>query len=808
MRPIVGRPAVVAVRRTVRRRSCGRRTKVLVLRARSAHLRGAFDRDSAYAAPSHITKGLVSMNRLVGLLPTGRTRKIVVLATFLVLAVGAVAIAAPSGLLAPGAGAPQPGLMAVGPVNASNGFPDWYRDSNGVDLMPCNDPQDKYCGGAVPAPDPTQPPTFPGNFPNEFFYQQAGADSLVSAGGNKVLAEFDLEGAFASGPVAAGDQMVFSRIRYKIVDGLQPDTDYKITQPYGTDTVHTDAGATGFFVTQDVGVAAGDFTGAMKGRVGPFLQWAPNPTNPADVPPTGYVGDGVTPHAVTGSPLSTNFVRIQGPGIGGAPGDTNPNPCPTTGANAYSGPVNDCIQANNFVVVGKKSQTGGVDVTRATYERNATGGAAKVQVLGDSKSSQDIVVRDGDNGGGPGRKIPTTPLRADAGHYMARVNVPGALPGTVDVVNRGDTPQTIKNVTLTDSLTASAVYHTTASGGGDVLHVQASSSDGQLAPTSLTVDGFNKALGSAGSVDIATLAPPDQVTVKSSKGGSVTVLVVIAGAGRAVLPLRADAGVDQSVNQGAKVTLDGGGSAGDIDSMSWSAPAGVTLTGATTATPTFTAPTTAGKLTLTLTVTGNGQTRTDSVDITVKASNPAAAVTAPVGATVLQNLPLTLDGSASIGAAKYQWSQESGTAVALNGDTTSSKLTFLYPKTTTPIVMRLTVRRADDTGTGSTCVAPSCDTSTITLTPQPDPLDPVRAKFDGKGRWVVDGSSNIQVSNNVRVYNGPTAGGTATLIGSALVDPTGAWKVDVRNSPVKPAACNCVSVEPARGGQKLPVPLT
>src|SRR3954464_10779955 len=752
-------------------------------------------------SPSHNPR-TGEMHLISGLLSAGRRTKMIALTAFLVLAAGAVAVAAPNGLLTPGAAGPQ-GLVAVGPVNASNGFPDWYRDSNGVDLMPCDDPQDKYCGGAVPAPDPTQPPTFPGNFPDEFFYQQAGADSLVSAGGNSVLAEFDLEAAFGSGPVKAGDQITFSRIRYKIVDGLQPDTDYKITQPYGTDTVHTDPGATGFFVTQDVGVVPGDFTGALKGRVGPFLQWDAS----APAPPAGYIGDGVTPHAVTGSPLSTNFVRIQGPGIGGGPRDTNPHPCPTTGANAYSGPVNDCIQANNFVVVGKKSQTGGVDVTRATYERNATGGAAKVQVLGNSKSSQDIVVRDGDNGGGPGRKIATTPLRADAGHYMARVNVPGALPTTVDVVNRGDTPQTVKNVTLMDNVTASAVYHTTASGGGDVLHVQAASSDGQLAPTSLTVDGYNKALGGAGSVDIATLAPPDQVTVKSSKGASVTVPVVIDGAGLAALPLRADAGVDQSVNQGAKVTLDGGGSAGDIDSMSWTPPAGVTLTGDTTATPTFTAPTTAGKLTFTLKVTGNGQTQTDTVDVTVKALNPAAAVITPVGATVLQNLPLTLDGSGSVGAATYKWSQESGTNVTLNGDTTSSKLTFLYPKTTTPIVMRLTVRRADDPGT-SACAAPTCDTSTITLTPQPARLAPVRAKYDGKGRWVVDGSSNIQVSNNVRVYNGPTVGGSAPLIGSALVAPTGAWKVDVRTSPVTPAACRCVSVESDRGGVKLAVPLT
>lgn len=745
------------------------------------------------------------MNRLVGLLPTGRTRKVVILATFLVLAAGAVAVAAPSGLLTPNSGGPQ-GVVAVGPVNASNGFPDWYRDTNGVDLMPCNDPQDKYCGGAVNAPDNTAPITFPGNFPQEFFYQSANADGLTSAGGNKVLAEFDLEGAFANGPVTPGDQVVFSRIRYKIVDGLKPDTDYKITQPYGTDTVHTDVGATGIFVTQDVGVTPGDFSQALKGRVGPFLQWAPNPNDPTDAPPTGYVGDGVTPHAVTGSQLNTNFVRIQGPGIGGADGATNPNPCPTSGPNSYSGAVNDCIQTNSFVLVGKKSQTGGVDVSRATYERNATGGAAKVQVLATSKPSQDIVVQDGDNGPGPGRLIATTPLRGDAGRYMARVDAAGALPGFVDIVNRGDVPQTTKHVKLVDALTASAVYHTTKSGGGDVLHVQASSSDGQLAPTELTVDGFNRVLGSAGSVDIATIAPPEQVTVKSSKGGSVTVPVQIDGEGLAALPLRADAGVDQEVEQGAKVTLDGGGSSGNIDTIHWDAPAGITLTGADTAKPTFTAPTTAGKLTFTLTVTGNGETKTDAVDVTVKAAQQAKAIIAPVGATVLQNLPLTLDASGSMSAAKFEWSQVSGTPVALNGDTTGAKLTFLFPKTADPIVMQVRVRRADDPGTG--CAIPTCDTAQITLVPQPDPLDPVRAKYDAsRARWTVDGTSNIQVSNNVRVYSGPTTGGTAPLIGTALVDPTGAWKVDVRGSTIKPAACNCVSVESDRGGQKLAVPL-
>ena len=116
------------------------------------------------------------MNRLVGLLRAGRNRKKVVgLTAVFLLALGAVAIAAPSGLLTPGSGS-SGGLSTVGPVNPNNGFPDWYRDSNGIDLQPCDDPQDKYCGGAVAAPDNTAPITFPDNFPDEFFYMSADAD--------------------------------------------------------------------------------------------------------------------------------------------------------------------------------------------------------------------------------------------------------------------------------------------------------------------------------------------------------------------------------------------------------------------------------------------------------------------------------------------------------------------------------------------------------------------------------------------------------------------------------------------------------
>jgi hypothetical protein len=742
------------------------------------------------------------MHRLFGLLRAGRSRKTVGLTAMLVLVVGAVAVAAPGGLLTPGSGGPQ-GLVQAGPVSPTHGFPDWYRDTNGIDLAPCLDPQDPNCGGAVAAPDNTAPITFPDNFPDEFFYQDATADGLTTGAGQNVLAEFALEGAFGVGAPAAGDQIVFSRIRYKITGGLKPDTDYKITQPYGTDTVHTDPGETSFFVTQDVGVSPGDFNAALKGRVGPFLQWAPNPANPADVPPAGYTGDGVTPHKVIGSELGTNFVRIEGPGIGGAAGTVNPNPCPTTGTKPYSGPVNDCIQSDNFVVVGKKSLNGGVDVTRATYDRSADGATTQVQILANSKSVQDLVVQDGDNGAGPGRLFATTPLRADGGRYLARVNVPGAMPAFVDVVNRGDVPVTTKHVQLTDSVTATAVYHVTKL-GGDQLHVSAASSDKTLAGTELSLPQFNnKALDASGQTDVTTDAPPESVTVKSSKGGTVTIPVTIDGEGLEALPLLAAAGPDQTVDQGVTVTLDGSGSSGNIDSYHWTAPAGITLTGADQAKATFTAPRQPGTLAFQLTVSGPGGTQqTDEVLVTVKALNPAKAVITPVDEPVLQNLPLTLDASGSDGI-KFEWSQTGGAPVTM-GDKTQPKLTIQVPKTTAPITMQVNVRRVDAPAAGP-CSAPQCDTASITFTPAPDVLSNIRAKNDGKGRWTVDGTASILVSNNVRVHAGATLAGPT--IGSALVDPTGAWKIDVRNSTVAVPACRCVSVESDRGGQTLNVPM-
>jgi Cu/Ag efflux protein CusF len=101
----------------------------------------------------------------------------------------------------------------------------------------------------------------------------------------------------------------------------------------------------------------------------------------------------------------------------------------------------------------------------------------------------------------------------------------------------------------------------------------------------------------------------------------------------------ADAGADQSVNEQTVVTLDGSSSKdsdGTIASYAWKQTTGtrVTLTGATTAKPTFTAPDVAADTTLTfeLTVTDNqGATAKDTVNIVVKAITGPIVQPSPTG---------------------------------------------------------------------------------------------------------------------------------------------------------------------------------
>jgi hypothetical protein len=177
------------------------------------------------------------------------------------------------------------------------------------------------------------------------------------------------------------------------------------------------------------------------------------------------------------------------------------------------------------------------------------------------------------------------------------------------------------------------------------------------------------------------------------------------------LPVAA-AGADQSVDAGTPVQLDGTGSHdpdGSPLTYSWTQAAGpaVTLSSATAAQPTFTAPSVAGTLRFALVVNdGVLNSIPDTVAVTVVVHQPPVAVAGPdqavpVGASV------QLNGSGSYDPdghpLTYSWTQTAGPAVTLSS-TTSAQPTFTAPATPTSLAFALVVNDGTSASTPDTVV--------------------------------------------------------------------------------------------------------
>ena len=237
----------------------------------------------------------------------------------------------------------------------------------------------------LPPPNTLAPISFPDNYPDEAFYARTAA-TMDTADGTS-LVEMQLEQAFASGVAIDGDQITFARVRYRV--DVDPFATVKVTSPVGVKTlVADDRGRV--TDTEDIGIGSpGDFTGALGGRIGPFLTWDTYPTDPALKPVLGkdtYIGDPRTLHKIKGSAYDTNFFRIEGIGIN--PGTIDA--CPTV-----AGPVGDCIETDLFTVQGKLATISGVTVDQATYSRSsATGGFVDVFASSEPDGQQAIEVTD------------------------------------------------------------------------------------------------------------------------------------------------------------------------------------------------------------------------------------------------------------------------------------------------------------------------------------------------------------------------------------------------------------------------------
>ncbi|MGE7989545.1 hypothetical protein ACQKPE_00535 [Pseudomonas sp. NPDC089554] len=424
----------------------------------------------------------------------------------------------------------QAALYAVdsGPYSLANGnFAAWYQDSHGrvLDLCLSKAVSSRVAGapGApsymctlLPTPgvfDDTQPIQFPSNFPDEAFWFTADAAIVDAARGIDLSYGTAIEAAFAAEEPVEGDQVSFARVRIR-VDVPVAGT-YVVTHPYGVDVFDVPAaGRRAINMTRDIGIAgAGDFTGALKGDVGPFLRSVNGPyteTNPGSGASERYIGDPNLEEPVTGSPFNTNFVRIEGPnGID--------------------------LRTELFAVSGKLSTVNRptpMMPLRSTYSRHSDNG--------DLRAQQDVFVM------APPAPATVTLTSQTPNLALTEANGTGAwyaqsvlnpsLPLNLQVTADNSlaiatsTP-TSASLPLTDLVTITRAEYSLASGQ---LTLVASTSD-ETSPPALTAHTGNGALiGSlAGNGAVKTLTtglspiPPARVQVTSAHGGSDSEDVVL-----------------------------------------------------------------------------------------------------------------------------------------------------------------------------------------------------------------------------------------------------------------------------------------
>src|SRR3954462_3492653 len=550
-----------------------------------------------------------------------RTARLTRRSRALTVGVAAFALAA-SGAVIASAVTPPPahlggtsGLKQVGPIDETNGYPLWYKDTSNTKLELCLNPSDSNCiMGDVP--DPTQPVSFPDNFPDEAFYPSADASIDYGAGTAQLVTAIEAAFATADGLPAKGQQVTFGRIRLR-ASGLQDGAAYKITHPFGVDTVTAEPGAfKGINTTEDVGSLTPDgvFDQTLGSRPGPFLKWDPA-VGPAA--PAGYLGDVTVPHPVVGSAYKTNFFRVEGP-AGSFTGSADLCTDPTLGDSPTA--LDDCIQTNDFLVHGKVATRMGVQATQAYYTNSGTGHL--MDLFAKSEPGQNIVVK--------GTGIAQTKMREDAaipGRYYARVFADGAPPADLSVTNTTDAPDSVDHIELAMFGDKVHILSSVYSNDNRTLTVSAQSGDDTAA---LKIDGFANVTPSVvNGVTTWTIpaldVPPAEVMVTSNKGGVDTDDVVITGAeDKAAGVVALISGDANTVQVGQTVTLDALSSTGTITGYSWSvSPAGATLsTVPDPASATFKA-TAPGIYDVALTVTGKSNTSTDHFKITVRDANAA-----------------------------------------------------------------------------------------------------------------------------------------------------------------------------------------
>ncbi len=301
---------------------------------------------------------------------------------------------------------------------------------------------------------------------------------------------------------------------------------------------------------------------------------------------------------------------------------------------------------------------------------------------------------------------------------------------------------------------------------------------------------WSKSSGPAATLSSPTTAKPTftpaaagtyvfQLTVAS---GSLTATDTVTITVTAPVAPVANAGPDQTARTGTLVTLDGSASnnpnAGTTLTYAWTQTAGapVTLTGGSTAKPTFTGAAD-GPYTFQLKVTAAGLSATDTVIVTLS-TPPAQAPVANAGPdqSVTKGTLVTLDGTATTNpnsgsTLSYQWLQTAGATVPLS-NATDAKPTFT-PPTAGSYTFRLTATSAGQSST---------DTVTITVTDAP----PTPTNVARQAGVTVTQSSQATGQEGTKVIDGIAKGypGFDANEWSTVGGKAGSWIKLTWNSPV------------------------